>query len=424
MSEPSEPAPPTACRSRDNRFDDAGAERSGESESTGGGHHGHTLPPTALRQRDIRLDFFRGLGMFIIFVSHTPYNALQLYIPARFGFSDATEIFVFCSGMASAIAFGSVFRQRGYAMGTSRIVYRCWQVYWAHISIFLLVVAAMVVADKLFATGGAYARGLNVENLLSGDTGGNLVGLLTLTYVPNLFDILPMYLVILAMVPVVMALSRISRWAVFAFMAGCWLLAATGAAALPAEPWSDRVWFFNPFGWQLVFFTGFAFIMGWLPAPRIDRRAMWAAAVFVTVSVPFCYEPIHTQVALFGEARAAIAPAFHKTTFGLLRLVHFLSLAYLAYALAGPQGRNIRRLPEAFVLPVCKVGQQALSAYMAGQMLAMLGGIAIDQSGGPLWMTVLVNLVGFAVLIAVAYVAAYFKGSPWKAPRSFGQPAS
>ena len=31
---------------------------------------------------------------------------------------------------------------------------------------------------------------------------------------------------------------------------------------LPAEPWSDRVWFFNPFGWQLVFFTGFALMAG------------------------------------------------------------------------------------------------------------------------------------------------------------------
>ena len=42
---------------------------------------------------------------------------------------------------------------------------------------------------------------LNLHPFLD-NTGPNLVGLLTLTYVPNYFDILPMYLVILALIPV------------------------------------------------------------------------------------------------------------------------------------------------------------------------------------------------------------------------------
>ncbi|MEM9096562.1 MAG: OpgC domain-containing protein, partial [Pseudomonadota bacterium] len=55
---------------------------------------------TTKKPRDLRLDFFRGLAMFIILLAHTPGNTWTLWIPARFGFSDATEIFVFCSGMA------------------------------------------------------------------------------------------------------------------------------------------------------------------------------------------------------------------------------------------------------------------------------------------------------------------------------------
>lgn len=68
--------------------------------------------------------------MFIIFIAHLPGNQWTLWIPARFGFSDATEIFVFCSGMASAIAFGRVFELHGLAMGSARVLYRVWQVYW------------------------------------------------------------------------------------------------------------------------------------------------------------------------------------------------------------------------------------------------------------------------------------------------------
>ena len=65
------------------------------------------------KQRDPRLDFFRGIGMFIILIAHITDNPWTLWIPARFGFSDATEMFVFCSGMASALAFGVVFRRAG-----------------------------------------------------------------------------------------------------------------------------------------------------------------------------------------------------------------------------------------------------------------------------------------------------------------------
>ena len=73
--------------------------------------------PTKKKQRDIRLDFFRGLCLFIIFVAHMIGNPWADWIPAKFGFSDATEIFVFCSGMASAVAFGAAFRNHGFFIG-------------------------------------------------------------------------------------------------------------------------------------------------------------------------------------------------------------------------------------------------------------------------------------------------------------------
>jgi hypothetical protein len=66
------------------------------------------LPTTpAKRPRDERLDLFRGLTMLIIFVAHLPENSWNAWIPARFGFSSGAELFVFCSGIASALAFGS-----------------------------------------------------------------------------------------------------------------------------------------------------------------------------------------------------------------------------------------------------------------------------------------------------------------------------
>ena len=56
--------------------------------------------------RDLRLDLVRGVVMLIIFIAHVPGNSWEQFIPARFGFSSAAEVFVFCSGYATALAFG------------------------------------------------------------------------------------------------------------------------------------------------------------------------------------------------------------------------------------------------------------------------------------------------------------------------------
>ena len=86
--------------------------------------------------------------MFIILCAHTPSNFFTSWIPARWGFSDATEIFVFCSGMASAIAFGRSFDRAGWRLGTGRVAYRVWQVYWAHIGMFFAIAAMLAAFDQ------------------------------------------------------------------------------------------------------------------------------------------------------------------------------------------------------------------------------------------------------------------------------------
>ncbi|MCV6627213.1 MAG: OpgC domain-containing protein, partial [Cellvibrionaceae bacterium] len=160
---------------------------------------------------------------------------------------------------------------------------------------------------------------LNLYPFFVDNTAQQLVGLMTLTYVPNYFDVLPMYLVVLALMPVVMALSKLSPKAVFAFVGLLWLGANVGLLGVPAEPWSERTWFFNPFGWQLIFFTGFGFVMGWLPVPPVNRRLVLIALAVVILTIPLAYYRIYTQVDLLSEARQAIRFLWTKSAFGLFR---------------------------------------------------------------------------------------------------------
>lgn len=364
--------------------------------------------------------------MFIILIAHVPGNWLTLWIPARFGFSDATEIFVFCSGMASAIAFGRVFREQGQLMGTMRVGYRVWQVYWVHLGLFFAIAAAMVALNAALPEGRDYVGQLNLYPFFKNPQ-DNLIGLFTLSYVPNYFDILPMYLVILVMLPLVVALVGVHPLLGAGLVIAMWLGATFLGVNFPAEPWSARQWFFNPFGWQLIFFTGFALMAGWIPAPPVDRRLCLLAALVVLVIVPFAYFRIHTEVDWIKAWRSDWKILIDKTDFGILRFVHFLALAYVAWFLAGANGARILSdhltgpLATAWrrvVAMILKVGQQSLAIFVTSMFLARLMGALLDQVGRSHFTMAWVNLAGAAILILVAYSVAWFKSQPWKPRRS------
>lgn len=356
--------------------------------------------------RDIRLDFFRGWALIAIFIGHMPMNPLYSAMPGRFGFSDAAEIFVFCSGIASAFAFARLFDRRGFAPGTARIVWRLFQLYVAHIAAFLVILAANVQFDRWDGAGSSYVDGLNLGPFLGGDTGTNVVGLLTLGYVPNYFDILPMYIVVLALVPVVLLLERFGKLAVLAFVFGCWIIAESSLADLPAEPWSDRTWFFNPFSWQLLFFLGFAFARGWLPMPPRDGRLLLAAVLVVALSVPLAWAPAVDAIGYSARFSELLSRFTDKTHLGVLRVVHFAALAYVAYMLAGEAGR---RLHGWFARLLQVLGRQTLAVFLAGQFLSMLGGFLLQMGSQQWWAVVLVNAGGIATMLAVALLVGWLK---------------
>jgi hypothetical protein len=354
--------------------------------------------------------------MLIIFMAHVPDNRWQNFIPANFGPSDATEMFVFCSGFASALAFGAIYRSHGFLIGSSRIALRCFQVYWAHIGMFIAIATTVIIGTRVMAglveDPVNYIIQLNLNHFMDDPVNG-LVGLVSLTYVPNYFDILPMYLVLLVMVPPVMLLSRLHPLAPIAAIASLWLFNQFHDLQLPAEWWSDRTWYFDPFGWALIFFTGYAISIGWLKTPAPNRGLFWSAVAFVAVLVPLSHWPIASQFGWMREFREIFWPGFEKTDFGLLRYLHFLALGYICVTLL--HGRE-DMLHHPLLKPVIKVGQQALATFVSSMLLARVGGMALDGLGRTPFTYALVNLSGFALLVGIAYAMGFFKRQPWRRP--------
>jgi len=363
------------------------------------------------RQRDLRLDFFRGLSLFIILIDHMRGNILVNWTPGQFGFSDAACIFIFISGYTAALAFGSLYVRTTWLSATARVALRVWQLYIAQIAVCVAVAAIPGITRHLFGTDG-YASVLKLDYLFI-DPIDAIRGLVTLTYVPAYLDILPVYVVMMAMIPLAVMIARVNpRLVIFASVA-LWAAARVFHWNLPADPTDGRPWFFDPFTWQLVFFTGFSLGMGWLHAPTRSRWLEALAGGVIVLSlmlrVSLFYETIPGLKALHDAGMAEL----DKTTLDPLEYVHFLALAYVAaHFMRDRQHWLHRSFPGLFVT----AGQQSLSVFLGTVLLADIGGIAFDLMGTGPAAQVAVNLACFLALMMVGQLVAWFKAAPWKQP--------
>jgi len=105
------------------------------------GRRGQASTSAVTTARDVRLDFFRGVALFLIFVDHIPGNVLSHFTVQSIGFSDAAEIFIFVSGYTAALVYGRAMLKQGGVIASVKVFHRVWQLYVAHIFIFLIFTA-------------------------------------------------------------------------------------------------------------------------------------------------------------------------------------------------------------------------------------------------------------------------------------------
>jgi hypothetical protein len=108
------------------------------------------MPPVVPGQRDLRLDLFRGLALWLIFLDHIPSNIVSWGTIRNYGFSDAAEIFIFISGYTAAFVYGRAMRERGFIVAGARILKRAWQIYVAHMFLFLIYMAEIAYLSTSF----------------------------------------------------------------------------------------------------------------------------------------------------------------------------------------------------------------------------------------------------------------------------------
>jgi hypothetical protein len=163
-----------------------------------------TLP--AAGERELRLDLFRGLALWLIFVDHLPPNILTWFTIRNYGFSDATEIFIFISGYTAAFVYGRAMLEAGFVVATARILRRVWQIYVAHVFLFTIFLAEISYVATSFENP-LYTEEMGIMDFLK-QPDVTIVQALLLRFRPVNMDVLPLYIVLMLFLPLILWLMK------------------------------------------------------------------------------------------------------------------------------------------------------------------------------------------------------------------------
>jgi hypothetical protein len=151
--------------------------------------------------------FFRGIALISIFIDHVPDLWLGSFTIQFTGFYDAADVFILISsGYTAGMVYGRILEDRGALVATVRVYHRVWQLYAAHVFLFMLFMAL------IGQMAGQWNNPLCVEELRAADflrePGFAVTMALALLFHPAYMDILPLYITLLAVLPVFMILAR------------------------------------------------------------------------------------------------------------------------------------------------------------------------------------------------------------------------
>ena len=361
------------------------------------------LPPS---RRDPRLDLFRGLANWAMFLGHVSSGVLAWFSFRNYGFSDGADLFVFISGYTSALVFGRKMREGGFVLGTTRLLRRVWQIYVAHVVLFVFYLASVhVLSSHLNAPD--FIDRFNVAPLLAAPVETITQGLL-LRYKPLNLDVLPLYVVLMgAFPPVLWLMLRRPNWG----MLGSVLLyfaARQFGWNLPSYP--SGVWYFNPFAWQLLFVLGAWLALGGANTLHFLVRSR---AVLAFGLAYLLFAAVMTLAAQLPELQIvfprALFEAFNPNDKTNLAPYRFLHLAILIILGARFIPIDAPGLQAALWKPLVKCGQQSLEVFAVGIYLSFIGYVVLETTSSGVFAQLLVGATGVSIMTAVAYYRSWSK---------------
>ncbi|MGY3393396.1 hypothetical protein ACVWW6_005987 [Bradyrhizobium sp. USDA 3311] len=371
-----------------------------------------TLPE---KGRDLRLDLFRGVANWAIFLDHIPDNVVNWITTRNYGFSDAADLFVFISGYTASFVYARMMLERGFIVGATRLTKRVWQLYVAHIILFVIYIASISYLALRFGDSDMINE-FNVAGLVDNATETLRQGLF-LRFKPLNLDVLPLYIVLMGLFPPVLWFMLRKPDLTMVLSIVLWLAARHFGWNLTAYPAGQ--WYFNPYAWQVLFVFGAWCAMGGA------RRSMTLINSPITLWLCLGYLLFALVMTMAGRFPAIggmfpewLFSAFNpndKTNLAPYRFIHFVVIVILVIRFVP---KDWPGLEWKVFDPLIVCGQQSLAVFCVGVFLSFVGHFELSMSSGSLFAQLFVSIAGIAIMTTVAYYISWSKrqDKPLKPP--------
>jgi hypothetical protein len=371
----------------------------------------------AAGERELRIDLFRGLALWLIFIDHLSPDLLTWFTIRNYGFCDAAEIFIFISGYTAAFVYGRAMRESGFLIASVRILRRVWQIYVAHVFIVVIFLGeieyAVTSSENPF-----FSQEMRIVDFIQ-HPGAVLLQTLLLRFRPLNIDVLPLYVVLMFFLPIILWLMKWKADVTLALSVALYALTLHFDWYLTAYP--SGYWAFNPFAWQMLFVFGAWCALGG------GRRMSGFLASPVTLWIAFAYLVAAFFVTLtwYFPQLEPLLPRWlvqwmypiDKTDMDILRFAHFLALAAITMRFV-PKGWPGLQSP--WLRPLILCGTYSLEIFCLGVFLAFAGYFVLVELDGGIGLHLLVALVGILMMCAVAWVNSWYKRTDDKTARIGG----
>lgn len=355
------------------------------------------LVSTVTPDRDFRIDLFRGLSLWLIFLDHIPESIFNNITLRNFGFSDAAEILVFVSGLASGIVYGRVARESGPGRAAVRAFRRGVEIYLAQMVLIVLYFAQVLFLARWQER---YLHDANVAILQSAPGLGAFQAMI-LRYAPVNIDALSLMVVLHFAFAAVLPLMVRRPTAVLIGSAALYVAAHWFDWSIPAYP--RGFIYFNPLDWQFLYV-----IAAWwaltgknhFQSLETSRALSLACAAFLlfafVVTLGWRYPALKW---LDPQWLSDLIYPIEKSDLALVRLLHFLALAFVCWHVI-PSNHAI--LQSRWLRPLVQCGEHSLAVFCASVLLSFAAHFILVQISDGLAAQCAVAGGGILIMSALA----------------------
>jgi hypothetical protein len=346
------------------------------------------------------IDFWRGFAVATIFINHVPGIFYERFTHRNVSLSDSAEMFVFLAGWSLRFVVTSPGQPISAFRLVLRLVGRAVVIYAAQILITIIAIA-LIAAASIYFDAPLLLEWHNAAAIFEEPVATH-VGLVLLSHQLGYFNILPLYVLLMAAAPVIALLDRASPWLLLAVSLAVYAYALLFGVNLPTWPVEGR-WFLDPLTWQVIFVLGFLIAApegGVGALARRHRQALRILAIPAVIAgglaAWFHYSPDPLRV-----PDPKLFFMFDKTFLSPARLIHAIALVGL---FAGSFRYLARALP-ALASYLSMLGRNSLNVFCVGSVLSLAGQIARFEYGGGIGTDTVVIIIGIVALGVTGWVS-------------------